>query len=106
MGKKKGMHIWIYEDSHRRFLKFYIKASSNPGNVVFDPFCGCATIIEVAHKLGRRWVGCDIALHAIKCVISVRLRKWLGLQENIDFEIDGISSNLERVKNLWERDQR
>ncbi len=34
-----------------------IRASSNEGDVVFDPFCSCATTIEAAHKLGRRWVG-------------------------------------------------
>lgn len=34
-------------------LERIIKASSNEGDVVFDPFCGCATTIEAAHKLGR-----------------------------------------------------
>ena len=43
-----------------------IEASSNPGDTVFDPFCGCATTIEAAHNLGRRWIGVDIAIHAIR----------------------------------------
>ena len=37
-----------------------IKASSNPGDVVFDPFCGCSTTMIAAHNLGRKWIGCDI----------------------------------------------
>ena len=37
-----------------------IKASSNPGDVVFDPFCGCSTTLMAAENLDRQWVGCDI----------------------------------------------
>lgn len=36
-----------------------IAASSNPGDIVLDPFCGCATTPIAAHNLGRRWVGID-----------------------------------------------
>ena len=49
-----------------------IRASSNEGDVVLDPFCGCATTLEAAHKLGRRWIGIDIAIHAIKRVAAVQ----------------------------------
>ncbi len=37
-----------------------IKASSNPGDIVLDPFCGCATTPIAAERLGRQWVGMDI----------------------------------------------
>ena len=37
-----------------------IKASSNPGDLVFDPFCGCATACISAHRQGREWIGADI----------------------------------------------
>ena len=47
-------------------LERIIQASSNPGDIVFDPFCGCATTLEAAHRLERRWIGIDIAIHAIK----------------------------------------
>ncbi|MCS1412082.1 MAG: Modification methylase DpnIIB [Verrucomicrobia subdivision 3 bacterium] len=47
-------------------LERIIKASSNEGDVVFDPFCGCATTLEAAHSLKRRRIGSDIAIHAIK----------------------------------------
>ena len=57
----------------KKLLERIITASSNPGDVVFDPFCGCATTLEVAHNLGRKWIGVDIAIHAIKRVAKIRL---------------------------------
>lgn len=85
-------------------LSRIIAASSNPGDVVFDPFCGCATTIEAAHVLERRWIGVDIAIHAIKRVAQVRLRSRLGLEEGKDFVVEGVPRNLEGAKHLWERD--
>ncbi len=85
-------------------LKRIIKASSNEGDVVFDPFCGCATTIEAAHRLGRRWIGIDIAIHAIKRVAKVRLEERLGLVENKHFLIRGIPYNAEGARDLWRRD--
>ena len=82
-----------------------IRASSNEGDVVFDPFCGCATTLEAAHRLGRQWIGIDIAIHAIKRVASVRLRDRLGLVEGEDFEISGIPRTVEGAQDLWERDK-
>ncbi len=41
-------------------LERILNASSNPGDIVLDPFCGCGTTIAAAQKLGRRWVGIDI----------------------------------------------
>jgi len=51
-----------------------IKASSNPGDIVLDPFCGCGTTPIVAHKLGRRWIGIDIAEKGYR-TIKERLEK-------------------------------
>ena len=42
-------------------LKRIIKASSNEGDVVLDPFCGCATACVAAEQLGRQWIGIDIS---------------------------------------------
>ncbi len=86
-------------------LERIIKASSNPGDVVFDPFCGCATTIEAAEKLGRKWIGVDIAIHAIKRVAKIRLQDRLGLVEGKDFTIDGVPNTLEGARDLWERDK-
>lgn len=49
-------------------LERIIKASSNPGDLVLDPFCGCGTAMAVAEKLGREWVGIDITHLAIGLV--------------------------------------
>ena len=46
-------------------LERIITASSNPDDVVLDPFCGCGTAVHAAHKLGRRWIGIDITYLAI-----------------------------------------
>ncbi len=86
-------------------LERFIAASTDPGDVVFDPFCGCATTIEAAHKLGRRWIGIDIAIHAIKRVASVRLRDRLALKEGADYEIDGVPRDIEGARDLWTRDK-
>ena len=51
-----------------------IKASSNPGDLVLDPFCGCATTPIAAERLGRQWVGMDIWDKAHETVID-RLQK-------------------------------
>ena len=49
-------------------LERIIKASANPGDVVLDPFCGCATACVAADKLGRQWVGIDISPKAAELV--------------------------------------
>ncbi len=86
-------------------LERIIKASSNKGDVVLDPFCGCATTLEAAHKLGREWIGIDIAIHAVKRVARVRLKERLGLVEGQDYEVEGVPQTLEGAQDLWERDK-
>ncbi|HVM49588.1 MAG TPA: DNA methyltransferase [Candidatus Acidoferrum sp.] len=58
-------------------LERIIKASSNPGDLVLDPFCGCGTTIDAAEKLGRRWIGIDITQLATS-LIKNRLRDTYG----------------------------
>ncbi len=58
-------------------LERIIKASSNPGDTVLDPFCGCGTTIDAAQKLGRRWVGIDVTHLAIS-LIKARLHDTYG----------------------------
>ena len=81
-----------------------IAASSNPGDVVLDPFCGCATTMEAAHKMGRKWTGIDIAIHAVKRVARVRLTERLGLVEGQDFMVKGVPRTVEGALDLWKRD--
>jgi DNA modification methylase len=58
-------------------LNRIISASSNPGDVVLDPFCGCGTTIEAAEQLGRQWIGIDVTHYAVT-LIEKRLQK-IGL---------------------------
>jgi site-specific DNA-methyltransferase (adenine-specific) len=60
-----------------------IAASSNPGDLVLDPFCGCGTAVVAAQKLGRRWIGIDITYLAIG-VMKRRLEdSFPGLQVEV-----------------------
>ncbi len=58
-------------------LERIIRSSSNQGGLVLDPFCGCGTTIEACERLGRRWIGIDIARKAVE-VTEARFKK-LGL---------------------------
>ena len=65
-------------------LERIIAASSNEGDVVLDPFCGCGTTIHAAQNLNRRWIGIDICVNACQ-IIEQRLRShfdsiWDGIQ--------------------------
>ena len=60
-------------------LRRIIEASSNPGDIVLDPFCGCATALIAAEDLDRRWVGIDISPKA-KDLIETRLVNELGMR--------------------------
>ena len=86
-------------------LNRIICASTNKGDVVLDPFCGCGTTIEAADKLKRRWIGIDIAFHAIRRVTQVRLRERCNLLDGRDFEIEGVPLTLEGAQYLWEQDK-
>ena len=59
-------------------LERIIEASSNKGDVVFDPFCGCATTLVAADQLKRGWVGIDISPKAVELVVE-RIKKSKGL---------------------------
>ena len=51
-----------------KLLERIIRASSNQGDIVLDPFCGCATTCVAAEKLGRQWIGVDISIKAYELV--------------------------------------
>ena len=59
-----------------------IKASSHEGDIVFDPFCGCATTLVAADRLQREWIGIDISAKAAELVVE-RIRDDQGLFEEI-----------------------
>lgn len=87
-------------------LKRIIEASSNEGDTVLDPFCGGATTICAAHELNRKWIGIDIAYHAVRRVVQARLADAkYGLIEEVHYKIDGIPITKEAATDLWNRDK-
>jgi len=65
-------------------LKRIILASSNPGDIVADFFCGSGTTLAVAEKLGRRWIGCDLS----KFAIQVTRKRLLDIHNSKDLMED------------------
>lgn len=70
-------------------LERIIEASSNPGDVILDPFCGCGTTVDAAEKLGRNWVGIDITYIAVDLIVK-RLVHTYGTSVRETFEVAGI----------------
>lgn len=79
-------------------LERIIKASSNKGDTVLDPFCGCGTAMAVAHRLNRKWMGIDISPTAIK-LIEKRLEK-IGAIKDKDFDSIGMPTTISSLKKL------
>ena len=64
-------------------IERFIRATTNPGDIVLDPFCGCGTTLEAAHKLDRQWVGIDVSLYCVKAIAEDRMAE-AGIPVNID----------------------
>lgn len=80
-------------------LERILNASSNPGDVVLDPFCGCGTTVHAAQKLGRQWIGIDVT-HLAVGLIEKRLRDAF---EGVEFKVHGVPQDLEGARNLAAR---
>lgn len=76
-------------------LERIVAASSRPGDLVLDGYCGCGTTLAAAQKLGRKWVGIDISQSAIR-VVEQRLRK-LGA---VHYDVHGLVKSLKDLKAL------
>jgi len=81
-------------------LERIINASSNPGDVVLDPFCGCGTALHAAQKLGRSWIGIDITHLAIS-LIEKRLKDAFP---GIEYVTHGTPKDLPGAEDLFRRD--
>ncbi len=69
-------------------LERILKASSNEGDLVLDPFCGCGTTVQVAQRLNRRWIGIDITHLAIG-LIKKRLSDAFGPEIKSTYDVIG-----------------
>ena len=86
-------------------LERIISASSNEGDVVLDPFCGCGTAVHAAEKLGRRWVGIDITHLSIGLIERRMKDAFPALREKGVFEVIGTPQDLGAASDLAERDK-
>lgn len=82
-------------------LERIINASSNPGDVVLDPFCGCGTAVAAAQKLGRQWIGIDVTHLAITLIKNRLTDSFPG----IEFEVKGEPADLGAARLLAEQDR-
>lgn len=85
-------------------LERIIQASSNEGDVVLDPFCGCGTTIAAAERLHRRWIGIDVTYLSI-ALQKYRLKTSLNLVEGRDYEVRGEPADLHDAHQLALRDR-
>jgi site-specific DNA-methyltransferase (adenine-specific) len=86
-------------------LERIIEASSNPGDVVLDPFCGCGTAIAAAQKLGRRWLGIDLT-HLSVALMKYRLGDMFDLKAGVDYAVVGEPQDEAGARYLAEADER
>jgi DNA modification methylase len=100
-GIQKGERLGYATQKPLALLERIISASSNPGDVVLDPFCGCGTAVHAAHKLGRRWIGIDITHLAIGLI----RRRMQDAFPGIQIEVIGEPVDLGGARDLAQRDK-
>ena len=86
-------------------LERIIGASSNEGDLVLDPFCGCGTAVHAAEKLGRRWIGIDITHLSIGLIERRMKDAFPALREKGAFEVIGTPQDLGAARDLSDRDK-
>ena len=82
-------------------LERIVAASSNEGDTVLDPFCGCGTTVHAAQRLGRQWIGVDIT-HLAVALIERRLKDAFP---GIAFDVHGVPKDYAGARDLAERDK-
>ena len=84
----------------RALLERIIAASSNPGDVVLDPFCGCGTAVDAAQKLGRQWIGIDVTHLAIG-LIEKRMHEGYDTDAGpLQFDVVGVPKDKDSALRL------
>jgi len=84
-------------------LERIVQASSNAGDLVLDPFCGCGTTIAAAQKLGRNWLGMDIT-HLSISLQKYRLKNAFDLEAGRDYRVIGEPEDPGSARHLFRQD--
>ena len=82
-------------------LERIIAASSDEGDLILDPFCGCGTAVHAAQKLGRKWIGIDVTHLAIGLIE----RRMQAAFPGISFSVEGTPKDLASAEDLAGRDK-
>jgi DNA modification methylase len=77
-------------------LERIILASSNEGDLVLDPFCGCGTTVSVAQRLNRAWIGIDIAFAAV----ALMKHRLAAFGDQVQYEVQGAPTTVEDAEEL------
>ena len=85
-------------------LERIIQASSNEGDVVLDPFCGCGTAVAAAHNLKRQWMGIDIT-HLAVALMKNRLKTAFDLLPGKNYDVVGEPVDVGGARALAEQDR-
>ena len=85
-------------------LERIIEASSNEGDVVLDPFCGCGTAVAAAESLKRKWIGIDVT-HLAVALMKNRLRTAFNIVPGKDYEVVGEPADVGGARALAEQDR-
>jgi len=83
-------------------LERIIMTSSNPGDVMLDPFCGCGTAIVASQKLDRRWIGIDVT-HLSIALMRNRLKGHFG--DTVEYDVEGQPTDIGAAQALALQDR-
>lgn len=100
--RQKGQYIGYPTQKPVALLDRIIRASSDAGDTVLDPFCGCGTTIEAAQRLGRAWIGIDVCVQACKVIQNRIENHFDSLWDDIEFV--GMPKTLDDARTLAEYD--
>jgi DNA modification methylase len=102
LGANKAERLGYPTQKPEALLERIILSSTNKGDVVLDPFCGCGTTITAAQTLNRRWIGIDIT-HLAIALMKERLRNRFG--EKVAYKIEGWPKSEYDARALAEEDK-
>ena len=86
-------------------LERIIETSSNPNDVVLDPFCGCGTAVHAAEGLERQWIGIDISRFSVSLINERILSNFKGVLSPTDIEISGQPETIQDARQLAQQDR-
>ena len=98
VNSQAGERIGYPTQKPEALLERIISASSDEGDVILDPFCGCGTAVAVAERLGRRWIGIDIT-HLAVSIMKSRLHDTFGAELS-EYDVIGVPQDVESARAL------